>query len=365
MRIAIVTESFLPRTDGVVRTVVELLHYLHGHDHQALVFAAGPGPTEYAGFDVVRVRGPRFPLYPAITIAPFSAHMLGTLRTWRPDIVHLASPFVLGMQGRRAAHALGVPVAAHYQTDVARYAHHFKLGLLAGLARRHLVRLHNACDRTYAPTPSVRADLIAQGMRQVHILGRGVDADLFRPERRSPALRRALLREGEQTLFLYVGRLSKEKNLDPLAPMLAALPDVRLVFVGEGPYRASLEQTFHGLRASFVGLRHGEELACYYASADVFTFPRSPRHSVRWCRRRWLPVCRCWRTARVACRTCCATVGRAISARWALRPIGGRPPSYWRVIAASVYALAGARGRAPRRAPGIPSLRDCCTSTRR
>src|SRR5579862_2856986 len=118
MRVAIVTESFLPRTDGVVRTVMEFLHYLRAHEHQALVFAAGPGPWSYDGFDVVRVHGPRFPLYPALTVAPFSIHMVGMLRAWRPDVVHLASPFVLGMQGRWAGHRLGVPVAAHYQTDV-------------------------------------------------------------------------------------------------------------------------------------------------------------------------------------------------------------------------------------------------------
>ncbi|HWE62669.1 MAG TPA: glycosyltransferase family 1 protein [Chloroflexota bacterium] len=273
MRVAIITESFLPRTDGVVRTVVEFLRYLRTHDQQALVFAAGPGPETAEGFAVIRVRGPRFPLYPALTIAPFSTRMLGMLRVWRPDVVHLASPFVLGVQGRWTGQALGVPVAAHYQTDVARYAQHFRMGLLAGAARRHLVKLHNACTVTYAPTPSVCADLIAQGIRNVHVLGRGVDGDLFRPERRSPALRRTLLRDGEQTLFLYVGRLSKEKNLESLAPMLAALPGVRLICVGEGPYRATLEQAFRGLRATFVGIKHGEELATIYASADVFVFP--------------------------------------------------------------------------------------------
>jgi glycosyltransferase involved in cell wall biosynthesis len=273
MRVAVVTESFLPRTDGVVRTVLELLRYIRSHDHQALVFAAGPGPARCEDFEVVRVRGPRFPLYPALTVAPFSTHMAGMLRAWRPDVVHLASPFVLGVQGIHLGHALNVPVAAHYQTDIAAYAHHFKLGALAGIARRHLVQLHNACDITYAPTPSVRATLVAQGMRNVHVLGRGVDARLFHPDRRSPALRRVLLGEGEQTVLLYVGRLSTEKNLESLAPMLASLTGARLVFVGDGPHRAALERVFHGLPATFAGLQHGEELATYYASADVFVFP--------------------------------------------------------------------------------------------
>lgn len=273
MRVAIVTESFLPRTDGVVRTVVEFLHYLRTHEHQALVFAAGPGPTSYAGYEIVRVRGVPFPLYPALTIAPFSRCMLHKLRAWEPEVIHLASPFVLGVQGRLTGRALGVPVAAHYQTDVARYANHFRLGPLAGLARRHLVHLHNGCQVNYAPTPSVRRDLLAQGVREVEVLGRGVDGRLFHPDRRSPDLRRSLLHDGEHTLFLYVGRLSGEKNLESLAPMIAALPGSRLVLVGEGPRRPALEAHFRGLRASFLGLKQGEELAAIYASADVFVFP--------------------------------------------------------------------------------------------
>ena len=273
MRIVVVTESFLPRTDGVVRTVLAFLEHLHQHGHQALVFAAGPGPSVYDGYPVVRVRGIRFPLYPALTLAPHSTHMRRLLRQFRPDLVHLASPFVLGVQGRSDGRALGVPVVAHYQTDLVRYARHFKLGALAGVARWHLVRLHNGCQANYAPTPSVRDELISWGVREARVSGRGVDATLFDPAKRSEALRQTLLRAGEHTLFLYVGRLSSEKNLESLAPMLAGTPNCRLVLVGEGPHRASLEARFSGLPATFLGLRRGEELAQIYASADAFTFP--------------------------------------------------------------------------------------------
>lgn len=273
MRIAVVTESFLPRTDGVVRTVLAFLDYLHQHGHQALVFAAGPGPIGYDGYPVVRVRGVRFPPYPALTLAPHSTQLRRRMRDFCPDLVHLASPFVLGVQGQLVGRALGVPVAAHYQTDLVRYARHFKLGALAGAARWHLVRLHNGCQANYAPTTSVRDELLSWGVREARVSGRGVDAILFSPLKRSEALRQGLLLAGERTLFLYVGRLSGEKNLESLAPMLAGIPGSRLVLVGEGPQRESLEGHFRGLPVTFLGLKQGEELARIYASADAFTFP--------------------------------------------------------------------------------------------
>lgn len=155
IRLAIVTESFLPRTDGVVRTLVELLRYLRLHGHQALVFAAGPGPTKHEGYPIIRVGGLPFPPYPGLTLAMLGTGMTRRLRDWAPDVIHLASPFVLGVHGYRAGRTLGVSVAAHYMTDVPRYARHFGLGACAGLARWHTTRLHNACQITYAPTESI------------------------------------------------------------------------------------------------------------------------------------------------------------------------------------------------------------------
>ena len=162
MRIAIVTESFLPRTDGVVRTVLELLSFLRTHHHQALVFAPGQGPREHLGFEIVRIGGLRFPLYPDLTLAPFCPFMGRQLRAWKPDVVHLASPFVLGAYACRVGRKLRLPIAAHYQTDVAGYARHFHLAVLSRAATRHITRLHNNCQTNYAPTESQRLALIAR-----------------------------------------------------------------------------------------------------------------------------------------------------------------------------------------------------------
>ena len=155
MRIAIVTETFLPQVNGIVRMLLAYLTYLQTHGHEAIVFAPGDGERTYRGVEIVRVVGAPFPLYPELILAPYSTRMGPTLRAWRPDLVHLAGPFVLGLHGLHVARALGVPVAAHCQTDIARYAEHFGLGALAGLAWRRLLDIHNDCDATFAPTPSV------------------------------------------------------------------------------------------------------------------------------------------------------------------------------------------------------------------
>jgi glycosyltransferase involved in cell wall biosynthesis len=272
MRIGVVTESFLPQMNGVVRMVLELLAYLRQHGHQALVFAPGDGPTEVEGFPVRRVKGLPFPPYPQVMLAPFSLWMYHDFQRFQPDVIHLASPFLLGMQGVVVGQALNVPVMGHFQTDVPRYAQAYHLGALADLATRYLVQLHNRCTVTFCPTPSYAAMLRQWGIRRIEVLGRGVDTALFHSGRRSPATRaRYGLAEWERVL-LYVGRLSTEKNLDRLVETAEALPDCRLVIVGDGPERATLATRLPA-SAVLTGFLHGVDLAAVYATADLFVFP--------------------------------------------------------------------------------------------
>ncbi len=273
MRIAIVTETFLPRVDGIVRMLLAFLAYLDEHDHQALVFAPGKGECLYRGATVVRVRGLPFPLYPDLVVAPYSTRMARMLREWRPDLIHLAGPFVLGAHGLAIGRSLGVPVAAHYQTDIARYAEHFGLGALASLAWRRLRDLHNASDVTFAPTPGVAGDLQARGMARVHVCGRGVDTALFNPARRDQVLRQRITGGTDRPILLYVGRISPEKNLGVLVTVARLLPDYPLLIVGDGPARGPLAADLAGLNVHFTGTLSGTDLATAYASSDVFLFP--------------------------------------------------------------------------------------------
>ncbi len=272
MRVAIVTETFLPRVNGIVRMLVAYLEYLERRGHDAIVFAPGDCVRSCHGATVVCVPGIPFPPYPEVVVAPYSARLGPLLRQWRPDIIHLAGPFVLGRQGAAAARALGVPVAAHYQTDLAGYADHFGLGFLAPLVWRRLLDIHNGADVTFAPTRSIADELRGRGMARVHVSGRGVDTTLFSPARRDAGARARFTGGTDRPILLYVGRVSPEKNVDLLRAVARALP-YPLVVVGDGPVLGELTAELSRYNVHFTGALHGDDLAAVYAAADVFLFP--------------------------------------------------------------------------------------------
>jgi len=270
VRIAVVSESFLPVVNGVTNSVLRVLEHLAAGGHQALVIAPGlDGPAEYRGFPVVRIPAVELPMVPSMPVGVPSRRVLTTLRAFAPDVVHLAAPFVVGYRGLVAARRLGVPTVAVYQTDVASFASAYGLGLTSRAAWRWIRRLHGQASRTLAPSSAAIEDLHAHGVPRVHRWARGVDTRLFTPARRDPELR-ASLAPGGELLIGYVGRLAPEKQLDRLA-VLADLPGCRLVVVGDGPDEQRLRAMLPG--AAFLGFRGGDELAGIYASLDVFVHP--------------------------------------------------------------------------------------------
>jgi glycosyltransferase involved in cell wall biosynthesis len=277
MRVAVVTETFLPKMDGIVRMLVELLGYLRRQGHEALVIAPGQGPGEHAGFPVRRVRGVRWRVYPGLTLAGPAPRQLATaLRAWRPDIVHIAGPVLLGAQATLVARALGLPLAAHFQTDLANYTGAHGVPYLRRAAWSYLRTVHRLADRTYCPTPSVRRQLQAEGFRDLALCGRGVDTAQFHPARRSAAFRARVLGPGadpDTPILAYVGRVSPEKNLEALVAVARARPTLSLLVVGDGPARPWLQRELAGHRAHFTGELRGDDLATAYASADLNLCP--------------------------------------------------------------------------------------------
>ena len=266
VRVAIVTESFLPQVNGVTNSVLRVLDHLRAHGHRALVVAPGAGPDHHLGTPVVRVPSVDLPRFSSLPVGVPTRRVLTALADFGPDVVHLASPFVMGARGLSAARRLGVPTVAVYQTDIAGFAGHYGLRLTARAAWRWTRRLHAQADRTLAPSTWAVEALREHGVPRVHRWGRGVDVELFHPSRRDDALR-ASLAPGGELLVGYVGRLSPEKRVDRLAA-LADLPGVRLVVVGEGPEEAQLRRDLPG--AAFLGFKSGKDLATAYASLDVF-----------------------------------------------------------------------------------------------
>ncbi|MEU3031803.1 glycosyltransferase family 4 protein [Streptomyces incarnatus] len=269
MRVVIVTESFPPDVNGVAHCALQTARHLVDSGHHPLVVAPAPspgtGPDTDAPCPVVRVPSLPLPGYPQVRVALPSRRLAAALVTHRPDVVHLASPFVLGARGMAAAARLGLPAVAVYQTDLAGYARTY-MGAGEAAAWRRIRAVHAAADRTLAPSTASLGDLETHGVPRVRLWPRGVDTVRFRPDRRDEALRRELAPGGE-LLVGYVGRLAPEKHVELLAGV-TALDGVRLVVVGDGPSHAHLTEALPG--AAFLGRRTGDELARIFASLDVF-----------------------------------------------------------------------------------------------
>jgi phosphatidylinositol alpha 1,6-mannosyltransferase len=266
MRVAIVSEAFLPVVNGVSNSVCRVAEHLRVTGHEAMVVAPGTGPDSYQGAPVVRVPALDLPVVDSLPIGVPTRRVFTALREFAPDVVHLASPVIVGARGMWAARQLGLPTVAVFQTDVAGFASSYGLGFAARTAWRWTRWLHSAADRTLAPSSSAAQALAEHGIPRVHRWPRGVDTARFRPSRRDEELRSQLAPGGE-LLVGYVGRLAPEKSVTRLAA-LSATPGVRLVVVGDGPGRGELQRRLPD--AAFLGFLAGDELARAYASLDVF-----------------------------------------------------------------------------------------------
>ncbi|KQU69299.1 glycosyltransferase family 1 protein [Phycicoccus sp. Root101] len=275
MRIAIVTESFLPNLNGVTTSVCRVLECLRDGGHEVVVIAPRPAPSSWAGYPVHAVASVPVRQFP---VGLPTGEVEALLRRFAPDVVHVASPFVLGASALGAAARLGVPSVAVYQTDMPSYlGQHAPRALGRGAATaawRWVRRVHELADLTLAPSSAALAELEAHGIPRVRGWARGVDAATFRPEWRTDAgtraLRRSLAPNGE-VLVGYVGRLAPEKELHRFASV-AGLPGVRVVIVGDGPSRADDSALLGaaGLDVVLLGRREGDDLARAYAALDVF-----------------------------------------------------------------------------------------------
>ncbi|MFG3305846.1 glycosyltransferase family 4 protein [Streptomyces wuyuanensis] len=266
MRVVIVTESFPPDVNGVAHCALQTARHLAARGHDPLVIApAVAGSGSDAPCPVVRVPSLPLPGYPQVRVALPSRRLAAALTAHRADVVHLASPFVLGVRGMGVAAKLGLPAVAVYQTDLAGYARTY-MGAGESTAWRRIRAVHTAADRTLAPSSAAVRDLEEHGVPRVRLWPRGVDTARFRPGLRDESLRRELAPGGE-TIVGYVGRLAPEKCVELLAGV-CALPGVKVVVVGDGPSGAALRNSLPG--AVFLGRRTGEDLARIFASLDVF-----------------------------------------------------------------------------------------------
>lgn len=277
MRIALVSDTYLPEVNGVTTVLATMRAGLlsRGHDVQVIAPSYGsPGPDERG---VVRRWSMRFPPYPAIRLSlPFGHDVGRALDGFHPDLVHVATEGPLGALGRRAALARGLPLVTSFHTDFPRYAARYLGRWAVAPVRGYLRRFHGPAFATQTPSQTTRDELGALGLRHPVVWGRGVDTQHFRPERRNQERRRALGADERHPVVLHVSRLAVEKDVGTLVGAFqqarARVGDgAQFVVAGDGPeagmVRAALPFATH------YGFIDRERLADLYADSDLFVFP--------------------------------------------------------------------------------------------
>jgi len=279
MRIALFTETFVPKVDGIVTTLCQTAKQLKSLGHEVLIFSPDGGCEEYEGCRVVGIRGRCFPFYPELRLSLPHASLRRILQDFRPDVIHAAEPVLLGVAalyyaGGSDGGGLRTPLLISYHTDLPKYLAYYRLRFLEPYIWPLLRLRHNRATINLCTSVTMVRQLQDHGIGPVALWPGGVDANRFHPARRSSAMRNRLS-DGhpEGPLLLYVGRLSPEKEIERLLPIVKAVPGARLALIGDGPHRRTLQHHFAGLPVFMPGFLEGNELAAAYASGDIFVMP--------------------------------------------------------------------------------------------
>lgn len=280
MHIAMVTETYPPEVNGVARTVALMAEGLRalGHSIQLVRPRQGTGDAALCGDGYEELLRPGIPIprYTQLKMGlPSGRALLQSWRERRPDLVHIATEGPLGWSALGAARKLGLPVASDFHTNFHAYSRHYGVSWLARPVAAVLRRFHNRCDCTMVPTDEMAEDLARLGFERLRVVGRGVNAQTFSPERRRRELRAQWGADDETLVALCVSRFAPEKNfplvLEAYEAMRRANPSCKLVLVGDGPLLAELRRANTG--SVIAGRLVNGELSAHYASADVFLFP--------------------------------------------------------------------------------------------
>lgn len=279
MRLALFTDTYVPQMNGVALTLGRLTDYLNRRGVEHLVFT--PKCTdEMAYSELIRpVPSVPFFLYPECRIAlPNIISLRSELDRFRPHLLHMATPFNIGLCGLHYARKHRISHVASYHTHFDRYLTYYRMKRAVPLYWTYMKWFHQSCDATFVPSTDTMQHLHAQGFDRMLLWSRGVDCALYTPDKHTNAVRE---RYGITApyLLLYVGRIAPEKDIDTLSAVMRTLPDslkerVHWLIVGDGPQLDELREQAPS-NVTFAGYKQGEELAEIYASSDLFVFPSS------------------------------------------------------------------------------------------
>ncbi|KPU46294.1 GDP-mannose-dependent alpha-mannosyltransferase [Oxobacter pfennigii] len=277
MKIAIFTDTFLPQINGVTNTLDKLIKYYDKRGIGYVVFA--PDYTQNTGTEENIQRFSSFPffLYPECSITlPNYSKIKERLDQFKPDLIHIVTPFSMGLKGLKYGKEADVPIIASYHTNFSLYLPYYNVKLIDNLLWKYTVWFHNQCLMNFCPSQDTMEDLINHDIKNVKIWGRGIDSNLFSSEKRSAKLRQDL-GISDRLAVLYVGRVSPEKDLDTFVKAALEInktkkDEVCFVITGEGPMLEELK-TLNIDNFIFTGYKRGVELSAIYASCDIFAFP--------------------------------------------------------------------------------------------
>ena len=281
--ICVVTETYPPEINGVALTLANLVKGLLARGNAvSVIHPKQRGLRTFNDFatssysEAIQVRGLPLPGYHGLQFGAPAGRLLR--QHWRehpPAVVYIATEGPLGLSAVRAARRLNIPTVSGFHTNFHSYCRHYGVSWLQNIALRYLRWFHNQTECTLVTNEELRGRLQGAGFNKVSIVERGVDSQLFNPERRCAELRRQWGCSDQDLAMVYVGRIAPEKNLQ-LA--IAAYREMRrfnastkFIIVGDGPLRRTLQR--EDADVIFAGMQTGEQLARHYASADVFLFP--------------------------------------------------------------------------------------------
>lgn len=274
MRIMIVTETFVPATDGICTRLANMIIELKNLGHELLVVSPDLGINDFHGVPVIGMETITFPLYGSRPWGLPSRKIKKIMLSFNPDVVHAVNPFLMVTSAVYYAQKLNIPLLTSYHTHMPNYLDHYHMPLLKPMLWEYIGHWHRMGDLNLTVSESLKEELLEQAIPTQGVLPRGIDLEARHPKYFDQALYdRLTFNLADQHLLVYVGRLAQEKGLEQLKAIFKHRDDICLAIVGDGPEREALEEHFKGTKTSFVGFLHGEDLSKAFATGDGFIFP--------------------------------------------------------------------------------------------
>ncbi|MBP2076927.1 glycosyltransferase family 4 protein [Oceanobacillus polygoni] len=277
MKIAIFTDTFAPEVNGVAKTLKRFTEYLDEQGIEYRVFAPKSSNEGLYSSNVHRFASLPFFLYQECRLAlPKMSNVREELQQFQPDIIHVATPFNMGLCGLHYAKKLNIPIVGSYHTDFDKYLTYYDMQFLSKVLWKYMHWFHRPLKKIFVPSTDTKEQLQKHGFTNLSIWSRGVDVSTYHSNYNEQRVREKYQIK-EKHLLLYVGRISPEKDVNLLPDISERLlqkgiGNVHWLIVGDGPLKSELEDAAP-TNMTFAGYITGEDLAEIYAAADLFVFP--------------------------------------------------------------------------------------------